>query len=238
MENLASSNALLANMPSDILNDFMSRAELVHFDLNEPAMMESEFSGFVEFPTAGLLSYTVKPDPETHIEIASIGRNGFLGAAEIFGMGSLPQAAFWMVAGNSYRLTRENFGILLRQHDDFAQICKRYTGQLFSEVCLNFGCASRHNLENRCAKWLLLTHDRIGMDHFYVTQEFLAKILGTKRGRINFVATQLQTAGLIQYSRGNIKILDRAGLIKASCQCYQKISGVAAGVAMADLNLN
>ena len=76
------------------------------------------------------------------------------------------------------------------------------------------------------------------MDHFYVTQEFLAKILGTKRGRINFVATQLQTAGLIQYSRGNIKILDRAGLIKASFQWYQKISGVAAGVAMADLNLN
>ena len=66
---MASSNALLANMPSDILNDFMSRAELVHFDLNEPAMMESEFSGFVEFPTAGLLSYTVKPDPETHIQI-------------------------------------------------------------------------------------------------------------------------------------------------------------------------
>lgn len=235
---MASSNALLANMPSDILNDFMSRAELVHFDLNEPAMMESEFSGFVEFPTTGLLSYTVNPSQGSYIEIASIGRNGFLGAAEIFGMGSMPQAAFWMVAGSSFRMTRENFANLLRQHADLHQICKRYTGQLFTEVCLNFGCASIHSLENRYAKWLLTTQDRIGLDQFYITQEFLAKILGTKRGRINFVATQLQTAGLIKYSRGNIKILDREGLKNTSCDCYHKIAGVSAGIAMADLNLN
>jgi CRP-like cAMP-binding protein len=103
-------------------------------------------------------------------------------------------------------------------------LLRRYTQALFNQVAWSAACTRAHSIEQRCARWLLTTHDRVGREHFLLTQEFLAQMLGVRRAGVNQAAGTLQKSGLIRYSRGRITVLDRGGLEAASCECYQIIS--------------
>jgi CRP-like cAMP-binding protein len=99
----------------------------------------------------------------------------------------------------------------------------RYTQALFSQVAQAAACNRMHPIEERCARWLLMTHDRVGANHFMLTQDFLAQMLGVRRPSVSVAASMLQKAGLISYSRGLVVIADRPGLEAASCICYRVI---------------
>jgi CRP-like cAMP-binding protein len=99
----------------------------------------------------------------------------------------------------------------------------RYAQALQEQTAQSVACNRHHAIEERCARWLLMTHDRVGADQFPLTQEFLAFMLGVRRASVTVAAGMLQQAGLIRYSRGRIAVLDRAGLEAASCECYRVV---------------
>jgi CRP-like cAMP-binding protein len=103
-------------------------------------------------------------------------------------------------------------------------LLQRYTQALFSQVAQSSACNRLHPIEQRCARWLLLTHDRVGADRFPLTQDFLAQMLGVQRTSVNAVAQTLSEAGAIRYARGMITVLDRPRLEAAACECYEIIA--------------
>jgi CRP-like cAMP-binding protein len=103
------------------------------------------------------------------------------------------------------------------------QILQRYTQAMFTQIAQSVAFNRLHSIEERCARWLLMTHDRVNSDEFYLTHEFLSEMLNVRRASVTIVAGALQTAGLITYQRGRITIMDRQGLEDVSCECYQII---------------
>jgi CRP-like cAMP-binding protein len=118
----------------------------------------------------------------------------------------------------------ERFTGLANNAGALQALLQRYTQALFSQVAQSSACNRLHSIEQRCARWLLLTRDRVGKDQFPLTQEFLAQMLGVQRSSVNGVASTLQKAGVIRYTRGVITILDGASLERVSCECYQVIA--------------
>ena len=112
------------------------------------------------------------------------------------------------------------FGEAFRRPGPLQTLLRRYTLALFNQVAQSAACNRLHSIEERCARWLLMTHDRVTGDQFELTQEFLSQMLGVRRSSVTVAAGMLQKAGLIQYSRGKIAIVDRPGLEAASCECY------------------
>ncbi len=117
-------------------------------------------------------------------------------------------------------MTAKSFLSQLEQNPDLRRICLRFTHALIGQIAQNASCNRIHNVEERAARWLLLTHDRVGVDEFPLTQEFLSQMLGVRRQAVNVAAGMLQQAGLISYVRGTVTILDRRGLEETSCECY------------------
>jgi CRP-like cAMP-binding protein len=99
----------------------------------------------------------------------------------------------------------------------------RYTHALFSQTAQSVGCNRLHGIEERCSRWLLMTHDRVESDEFALTQEYLARMLGVRRATVTEAAGGLQRAGLIRYRRGQVTIIDRAGLEATACECYATV---------------
>jgi hypothetical protein len=115
---------------------------------------------------------------------------------------------------------REAFADVHSEHDPFREILQLYIQALFSQISQQVACNALHSIEERCSRWLLLTHDRVHSDSFPLTQEFLSQMLGVRRASVTLAAGALQTAGLIRYRRGQMVIQDREGLENASCECY------------------
>jgi CRP-like cAMP-binding protein len=106
------------------------------------------------------------------------------------------------------------------QGGGLTQVVHRYTQAFVSQLSQQVACNGIHSIEERCARWLLLTHDRVGSDEFPITHEFLAQMLGVRRPSVSLVAATLQQAGLIRYHRGRVQVTDRKGLEAAACECY------------------
>ena len=120
-------------------------------------------------------------------------------------------------------ITAAAFTKEIKRNGPLVRVLNRYTQALFNQVAQTTACNRVHLVEQRCARWLLQTHDRVGADQFYLTQEFLAQMLGVRRSGVSAVAGLLQKVGLIRYVREQIKILDRPGLEASACECYRVI---------------
>jgi CRP-like cAMP-binding protein len=132
----------------------------------------------------------------------------------------MPSRAFVQVPGEAFRLRAEAFRNLVKRNLAFQALLMRYTLALVNQIAQSASCNRLHEVHERCARWLLQTHDRVTSDSFPLTQEFLGQMLGARRPTVSVAAGMLQKRGLIQYSRGVISILDRKGLERASCPCY------------------
>jgi CRP-like cAMP-binding protein len=140
------------------------------------------------------------------------------------------------VPGSGLQMKADIFREILQQNPQMLESLLRYAHAFFNQVAQSAACAHHHLLEQRCCRWLLMTRDRMESDEFLLTQEFLAMMLGVRRAGVTVAARALQRAGLIQYARGHITILDRAGLKKRCCECYDitkkefdRLLGVAKG---------
>jgi CRP-like cAMP-binding protein len=178
----------------------------------------------VYFPLTGVLSLVM----ESHqgvVEVATIGNEGVVGIAVFLGASSTSGKAFAQVPGECFRIKSTAFRRHLPKVPTLSRLLNKYIQTLMTQMAQGAACNRLHSPRQRCARWLLMTHDRVEADSFPLTQEFLGLMLGVRRAGVSEVASSLQRAGLIEYSRGEITVVDRKGLEKLSCDCYTVIRG-------------
>lgn len=175
---------------------------------------------FVYFPTSGIISALTVMENGMMIEYATIGHEGTSGVPLFLGMSDSNMALVSQMPGETLRMTSLNFQTALREQRSLSAVMGRYSGVMLALVAQSAACNRAHHVDERCARWLLMTHDQSTSDRFPITHEFLAQMLGVSRPSVSLSATALQDAGLISYHRGDMTILDRLGLERASCECY------------------
>jgi CRP-like cAMP-binding protein len=177
----------------------------------------------VYFPHNGMISLLAVMRDGNGIETATIGREGAVGV--MAGLGSLRSAsrAVMQVAGNVSQVSSARFRTIVAQSVAMRNLVVRYNDVQMALVQRTAGCNALHHVEQRLCRWLLQTRDRCESDAIPLTQEFLSEMLGVQRTSVTQTARALQEAGLIKYRRGRIDIIDREGLEKKSCECYETV---------------
>ena len=183
-----------------------------------------EPSEFVYFPTSGIVSLLTVLENGSMIEFATVGREGTTGVPNYLHIPDGSMAVISQLDGESLRMPVSDFDREVASNGPFATIVGRYGGVLLALAAQSAACNRAHNVAERCARWLLMTHDQADRDEFAITQEFLAQMLGVGRSSVTEVAGSLQEDGIVHYHRGRLTILDRARLEEASCECYGVIS--------------
>ena len=153
-------------------------------------------------------------------EVGTIGNEGLVGLPILFGDDRAPTSVYVQVPGAGLRMKATLFKKELAQNASLRAVILLYAHAFFNQVAQSAACNHFHSLQQRCCRWLLMTHDRMQSDEFLLTQEFLAMMLGVQRTGVSAAAGALQRAGLIRYKRGNVTILDRRGLLHRTCECY------------------
>ncbi|MEO7039712.1 MAG: Crp/Fnr family transcriptional regulator [Gemmatimonadaceae bacterium] len=216
----ATHNLLLAALSPDDLALISAELESVKLTMGEILYEAGATIEYVYFPTTGCVSMIHSIDGGS-VEVGTIGLEGFAGLPVLLRASSEPTTALVQVEGLAYRITSAAFREVVGESEHMERIFLRFGMALFNQVAQSVACNRLHSLEERCARWLLITHDRVDGDQFKLTQEFLSYMLGVHRPAVTLAAGVLQEAGYIRYSRGNITVTDRAGLEGASCGCYR-----------------
>jgi len=176
----------------------------------------------VYFPNRGvvsLLTILAKADNST-AEVGLVGKEGMVGIPVFLGIDTTPIKAIVQVSGDAMRMQADAFGDAVNGDSSLHDLLQRYTYGLMFQISQSAACNNYHSVAERCCRWLLMTQERAGSDQFPLTHEFLSQMLGVRRASVTVVAGDLQKAGLIRYSRGQIEILDHPGLEAAACECY------------------
>jgi CRP-like cAMP-binding protein len=153
-------------------------------------------------------------------EVGTVGNEGIVGLPIVFGDERAPTSVYIQVPGEGLKLPVKTFLRELSQSPTMQAVFLRYAHAFFNQVAQSAACNHFHTLQQRCCRWLLMTQDRMPGNEFLLTQEFLAMMLGVQRTGVTAAAGALQRAGLITYTRGNVNVLDRRGLKRLSCECY------------------
>ena len=215
-------NRLLAALPTDEYARVQRTLEPATTRLKQILHKPGEPIAHVYFPGAGFCSVLTVLEDGRMVEVATIGREGAVGVSAILDGSPSPSAA--MVQAEMvlcYRMTAENFRREMDRRGAFYELLTHFAQALVAFVMQSTACNAVHSIEQRLARWLLMARDRVESDGFPLTQEFAAMMLGASRPTVSVVAGTLQKAGLITYHRGQVTILDGAGLEKASCECYR-----------------
>ena len=174
----------------------------------------------VYFPQTGVLSAISHLHADRAVEVGTIGNEGMLGLPVFLMSDRAPLEALVHVPGVAKRVAASTFRELLSDCSEFHMVLHRYTLTFLTQVAQGAACNRVHSITERCARWLLMTHDRMQADRFPLTQDLLAVMLGARRPGVSIAAASLQEQGLIRYTRGRIAITDRKGLEAAACECY------------------
>jgi CRP-like cAMP-binding protein len=219
-----SRNKLLEKLSPGDLREITAEMEEVELTFKFVLHAANSAISHIYFPTDGVVSVVNEPDDGEIVEIATVGSEGFVGFPVLLGASSIPSTALVQVAGRGLRMKVAGFRRAIQRFPKFNALLLRYTMALLNQIAQSTSCNRLHEVQERCARWLLQTHDRVDGDSFELTQEFLSQMLGVHRPTVSIAAGMLQKAGLIEYSRGVITIVDRKGLEAASCNCYRLIA--------------
>ena len=213
-------NRVLGALPKADYERIMAQTERVVLETRQLAYDVNKPIKFVYFPLTGVFSLITFMKDGEGVEVATIGNEGMVGLPLFLGVDRTSGKALTQVPGDSLRMTAAAFKKEISRHGPLTQTLQLYTQALMVQISQGMACNGKHSLRQRCARWLLMTQDRVGSETFPLSQEFLALMLGVRRTGVSKVATELKEAGLIQYSRGVIQILKRKELEDASCECY------------------
>lgn len=178
----------------------------------------------VYFVTRGVVSLVKRLDTGETIEIATVGPEGMVGTTLALGSETTDHRAIVQVPGEALCMEASTFKRAVTATPKLQNLLMRYTVALLNQVAQSAACNRVHTVDERCARLLLMTHDRVKSDTFLLTHEFLAQMLGVHRPTVSVAAAMLQKAGYIRYVRGTITVQDRQGLERASCGCYRAIT--------------
>jgi CRP-like cAMP-binding protein len=217
-----SGNRLLAVLDPSMRAQVASRVEHVSLRVRDYVYEIDKPIEHVYFPLDGVISMVapVEGAPESLVETGTVGNEGMVGLPLFLGAESAPGFSFAQVPGDALRMAAANFRELTRDSGPFTRLLHRYTQALFVQIAQSTACNRVHAIQERCARWLLMTHDRVRGDSFELNPQFLGQMLGERRSNVNRVAALMERAGFIRYADGTLTVLDRAGLESASCGCY------------------
>jgi len=213
-------NRILAALPPDDLERLRPRLERVELVLRQVLFEPNRPIEHVYFVESGVASLVSLAADGSAVETATVGHEGMVGLPVFLNAVSMAGQAFVQIPGEGYRLAAPDLREEVRRGSELAEMLGRYTQALFTLLAQTSACNRKHPVVERCARWLLLSHDRVGADTFELTHLFLSQMLGVRRASVTEAAGALQRAGLIDYRRGRMTILDRPGLEAASCECY------------------
>ena len=219
------SNVLLDALDDEIRGELLTQSAEAALEPGVVLYEPGDLIDRVYFPTSGVVSITMQVDEDATVEAAAVGREGFvvmqtcLGATEVG-----PETYRGQVPGRMIVLDRATFVDAAMQPGRLQGIVRGYIQALFAQTAIGAACNARHEVEQRCARWLLGSHDRAEGDVFDLRPEFLAMMLGAKRATVSATTDQLHRAGFIDYRRGEVTIEDREGLKSASCECYARMT--------------
>lgn len=213
-------NRLLAALPHEAYLRLLPNLEYVPLVFEQVLYQSRETIKYVYFPNHGVISLLTVMSDSTKGEVGLVGNEGMSGLPIFLGVDITPLEAFVQIPGDAMRMEAGVFKESVNQGDPLHDLLQRYTYSLMFQNSQIAACNCYHEVAERCCRWLLMSHDRVHSDSFPITHKFLSRMLGVRRASVTVVANKLQQAGLIRYNRGEMTIIDRLGLEKASCECY------------------
>jgi CRP-like cAMP-binding protein len=216
-------NQLIALLPRAQQQRFLALCEPVQLVLSEVLCQPGELMRHAYFPVDhSFISLVAWVDGQSALEVGMVGHEGMLGVPLALGVLKAPLQALAQGPGPAWRIARAPLRRALAASPHLQRILQRYVVVLMDQLATSAACARFHTVGPRLARWLLMTQDRAQADHFAVTHEFLAYMLGMRRVGITQAAKALQTQGLIEYHRGHLKVRNRPGLQAMACACYAR----------------
>jgi len=216
-------NKLLAALPAKEYNRLRHKLEPVTLTMKYSLAVPGEPIEYVYFPSRGVMSLLVPMPSGDSMEVAMVGNEGVVGIHAYLGQTQEPLKAICQVPGEGLRMKVGPFHKEVKKRGPLSILLDRYLEALLIQMAIAGACNRLHTIEQRCARWLLMTQDRVDGAEFVLTQEFLAKMLGIRRGGVNAVAASFKRSGVVRYSRGKITILNRPRLETMVCECYKTI---------------
>ena len=220
-------NRILSALPPDELITLEPHLEHVALETRMVLCDPGRAIPAVVFPEDAIASQLSIMADGSAIETATVGSEGMTGIALFHGVEITPEQTFVQVPGYGHRMTAAAFRELLPDCPTLRGMLHRFSQALYTLVAQSSGCNRKHSVDQRCARWLLLVHDRVGRDTWELTQLFLSQMLGVRRATVTVAAGALQKAGAIRYTRGRIHVVDRERLEAAACECYAVIRSTA-----------
>ena len=218
-------NRLLASLPKKDFEALERHLEEIPLVFEELLYKPNVLISDVYFPNSGIISLLAGVNERSTLEVGLVGNEGMVGLNVFLGVNYSLNHAVVQGAGSAMKIKATALRKECNNGGGLPRILQRYSHSVLTQVTQCAVCNQFHSLDARLARWLLMTHDRMGEDEFQLTHEFLSNMLGVRREGVSLAAGDLQKRKLIRYSRGRLKVLDRAGLEATSCGCYEIIRG-------------
>ena len=216
-------NQLLAALPADVYLRLQPHLEKVTLKLRQVLYEAGDPINDVYFPHLALLSIVSNLKGGYSVEVGMVGGEGIVSTSAFMGGDTIPHRVIVQGSGGAMKMSAAELREEFNRGGPLQTLLLRYTQTLHIQVSQTAACNRLHSIDERLARWLLMTHDRVKTDQMDLTQEFLSTMLGVERSGVTLAAISLQGAGLIKYSRGKITVLDRGALERASCECYRRV---------------
>jgi CRP-like cAMP-binding protein len=217
-------NRLLLALPPETLGRLLPEMEMIH---TQSGAVIDHVNGPIEhlyFVNRGIVSMVKVMRDGRSVEVGAIGLEGITDSSALFGVDVAVTETMVQVPGSALKVGRAFLGRQLEQDRRLRRMMERYWRFAFEQLAQTAACNCLHTIEERCCRWLLTSHDSALADTFQLTHEFLATMLGTTRSSVSLTAKLLQRAGYIDYVRGIVTVVDRAGLEETACECYAETS--------------
>jgi CRP-like cAMP-binding protein len=214
-------NAILSGLSAPMIGDVLENGKLIELKAPQQIYDAGREIHEVYFPIDAVLSVVTQMQDGGSIEVGTVGREGVSAIPLLLGAIKSANESYCQVPGRAVVISSDHFRRLLSAYDhQFRNVLDRFLQAYVNMLGQLAACNGKHSIYERCARWLLLTQDRVNSDKIALSHEYLAMMLGARRSGVTIAAAALQQAGFIRYSRGKIVILNRSGLERAACECY------------------
>jgi CRP-like cAMP-binding protein len=219
-------NLLLDCLPPDVMERLRVQLAPVELDLHRVLHRPGEEIRHLYFPTTCLISITIRTSSGVTVEVGAAGSREVVGINAFMGGRETTQTEYIVqVAGSALRIDPEPMKTEFDRNTEFRTVLLRYTQAMIAQISQNVACNRLHQIDARCTRWLLEVRDRVRANAFLLTQEFIAEMLGANRASVNHSMAALREKGIIDYTRGDVSLLDIERLSELTCECYSVLQG-------------